>query len=201
LKTPVIQKSSRSTLDYLKILDEAEKPISQRQKIIHTNRGTIRPPRKYHLDAQKLQKLKDEIAQGIIPNPFRKGGVYHAFTQALINLGANKQHSFLNVRKEMQAILLSFVTKDNVDGWTAFKNKSPRNSLCAKDVNGRIIQNAFVLQRLSGFDPYGEKLRQLGCCIDIFKGPQDTYVFQLRTGIFKYENVKPINEFRKATII
>jgi hypothetical protein len=199
LTTPVvIQKTSRSTLDYLKIVDEAEKPISQRQKIIHTNRGTIRPPRKYHLDAKKLQVMKDEMAKGSIPNPFRKGGVYHAFVQALINLGVNKKHSFLDIRKEMKTVLMSFTTKDNVDGWTAFRDKASRNSLCAKDVNGRIIQNAFVLQRLSGFDPYGEKLRQLGCCIDIFKDAQSTYLFQLRTGILKYEDVSPINEYRKA---
>lgn len=197
MSTPLVQKSSRSTLDYLKIVDEAEKPISQRQKIIHTNRGTIRPPRKYHLDVKKLQKFQDEISQGVIPNPFRKGGVYHAFVQALINLGANQKHSFLSTRKEMQKILLAFTTKDNVDGWTAFRDKKSRNSLCAKDVNGRIIQNAFVLQRLSGFDPYGEKLRQLGFCVDIFKDPQHTYLFQLRTGIIGYENVLPINEFRK----
>ena len=41
---------SRSLLDYLNVKEEAGKPISQRTKIIKTNRGDLRCPRKYHLD-------------------------------------------------------------------------------------------------------------------------------------------------------
>jgi len=192
----VYYEGSRSFADYLKVKDEASKPISQRNKIIKTNRGNIRCPRKYHLDVNRLQEYKNQISQGLIPNPYRPGGIYHAFVQSLINLGVNQKHTFIDVRKEMQKIMSQYSVVKGKNGWVAFRDKTPRNSLCAKDINGRIIQNAYVLQRLSGFDPYGEKLRELGYCVDIFNDGQDRHLFCLRTGIDKYEDVIPINDFK-----
>ena len=194
---PVFFEGSRSLLDYLNVKEEAGKPISQREKIIKTNRGSIRCPRKYHLDENKLQELQTLISQGLTPNPYRPGGVYHAFIQALINLGPDQRHTFIEVRKEIQKIMAQQGIKGK-DGWVAFRDKTPRNSLCAKDINGRIIQNAYVLQRLSGFDPYGEKLRELGYCIDIFNDGQGKHLFCLRTGIQRYEDVIPVNEFKNV---
>jgi len=192
----VLFEGSRSLLDYLNVKEEAGKPISQRAKIIKTNRGSVRCPRKYHLDEKKLKELKTLITQGLTPNPYRHGGVYHAFIQALINLGPNSKHTFIDVRKEMQQIMSLPTPVKGKNCWIAFRDKTPRNSLCAKDINGRIIQNAYVLQRLSGFDPYGEKLRELGYCIDIFNDGQGKHLFCLRTGITRYEDVIPVNEFK-----
>ena len=195
---PVFFEGSRSLLDYLKVKEEAGKPISQRAKVIKTNRGNVCCPRKYHLDPERLTELQDQVSQGLVPNPYRPGGIYYAFVQALINLGANQKHTFIDVRKEIQQIMSQQNIIKGKDGWVAFRDKTPRNSLCAKDINGRIIQNAYVLQRLSGFDPYGEKLRELGYCVDIFNDGTGKHLFCLRTGITKYEDVLPINEFKNV---
>lgn len=187
---------SRSHLDYKRIKEEADKPIGKRDKLVKTNRGTFRIPRRYHLSQEKLDKLK---AQDGTPNPYRSGGFYHALVRSLSELGENKRHNFLDVKKKLKEIMSEWTDKKTgQDGWTAFRNKKPKNSLCACDVNGRIIQNANILQRLTGFHPYGEKLRQLGMCIDVYKGKNDLPDFQLRTGIDNYEDVKPVNEFRKT---
>jgi hypothetical protein len=189
---------SRNFDDYLKIKKEADLPISQRSKIIKTNRGNYRIPRKYHNSPQKLTRLQAQIKSGNTPNPYRQGGIYYAFIQALINLGINKRHSFLEIKKEMRRIMSAQTDKKTKrDSWDLFKNKVPKNSLCAKDVNGRIIQNAYILQRLTGFDPYGEKLRELEMCIDIFKSSDDLPDFMLRTGAGSYMSIRPINEFKK----
>jgi len=186
---------SRSTLDYQRIKEEADKPIGKREKIIKTNRGTCRIPRKYHLSEDKIDKMKTEEN----PNPYRVGGFYHALISALFQLGTNERHSFLLVKTTIREIMEEWKDKKTgLDGWTAFKDKKSKNSLCACDVNGRIIQNAIILQRLTGFHPYGEKLRQLGMCIDIYRGNHNLPDFQLRSGIERYEDVKPINEFRKV---
>ena len=190
---------SRNFDDYLKVKKEADLPISQRSKIIKTNRGTYRIPRKYHNSHKKLTELLDAIKSGKTPNPYRKGGIYYAFVQALINLGVNERHSFLDVKKEMRRIMSAQVDKKTKrDSWDLFKNKVPKNSLCAKDVNGRIIQNAYILQRLTGFDPYGEKLRELEMCVDIFKSTDDLPDFLLRTEAGPYLTIRPVNEFKKV---
>lgn len=187
---------SRSRLDYKRIKEEADKPIGQRDKLLKTNRGTYRVPRKYHLSKEKLDNLKGQAGT---PNPYRYGGFYYALIRSLSELGENKRHSFLSIKKQLKTIMAEWTDKKTgQDGWTAFRDKKPKNSLCACDVNGRIIQNANVLQRITGFHPYGEKLRQLGMCIDIYKGTNGLPDFQLRTGIENYEDVEPINEFRKG---
>jgi len=185
----------RSNLDYQRIKDEADKPIGERDKIIKTNRGTVRVPRKYHLSEERIQELQTKSET---PNPYRRGGFYYAFITSLTELGPDKRHSFIDVKKQLKKVMSGWGDKKtNKDGWIAFRDKKPKNSLCACDVNGRIEQNAKILQRLTGFHPYGEKLRQLGMCVDIYKGSNGLPDFQLRTGIDNYEDVVPVNEFRK----
>ena len=166
-------KSERSSSDYAKIRHESSKPVKDRVKLIKTSKGNTRVPRRYHLKFGKLKELWSEYkATGEFPNPYRRSGVYYAFIQSLINLGVNEEHSFTEVKKEMERIMSDRKNNKGQTFWEAFLGKKPKNSLCegAKDINGKIIQNATVLQRISGHHPYGEKLRQLRCSVDILPG-------------------------------
>ncbi len=125
------------------------------------------------LSDQKLKAFKQQIMKGNQVNPYKKTGIYGTFVQALINLGTNKKHAFLDVKDAMQTIM--------GQKWQQFENKQSRNSLFAKDVNGRIMHNATTLQRVSGNHPYGKKLQQLGMCIDIYRGQDQLPIYQLRS--------------------
>ena len=63
--------------------------------------------------------------------------------------------------------------KTKVTKWQRFE-KRPRGKR-AKDVTERILDNFRALQRLCrkrGVNAYGYRLKQLGCCIDIFSEPR-----------------------------
>jgi hypothetical protein len=194
--------STRSKDDYLKVKNEADKPIGEREKIIKTNRGTLKSPRKYHVSEDKLKKFIVELDSGKYPNPYRNNGLYHFFIQTLINLGVNQKHSFIEVKKEMRDLMSKNKNSKGTDFWTDFNSKiSNKSSFCAKDVNGKIIENAFVLQRIGGFHPYGFKALQLHYCVDIFKDINDLPIFMLRydkenINILLDEKYFPINEFK-----
>jgi hypothetical protein len=91
--------------------------------------------------------------------------------------------------------------KDSVDksgqtAWERFRDKKSRSKKSGLDYHGRLQQNLHVLQRLGGDHPYGLKLAQLGCCIDIIKGESGQQLVKLRTQIRKGEDVRPVNEFK-----
>jgi hypothetical protein len=187
---------TRSKYDYLKVKTEANKPVNEREKIIKSNRGNIKIPRKYHLSENRLKQLKDIMTTGVFPNPYRRTGIYYSFIQALINLGVNKKHTFVAVKMEMKKIMSQVKDKNKMDDWTKFEGKTPNSSFCGKDVNGRIIQNAKVLQRISGVHVYGERLRELDACVDIYKDTNGLPLFMLRTNCGGYDKVDPLNEFK-----
>ena len=194
-KKPAAKKPSRG-LDYESIRREVEKPTAARASIT-TRRGNERTPRRYHMTRAKMDKLITESqSTGEFPNPYRKGGIYHAIVQALANLGKNQRHTFEALKSEIKKVLSGFTTKDKKNAWDVFANRPARNELSGKDVAGRILQNAMVLQRLSGFHLYGEKLRQLCACIDIFRDKDGLPLFRLNTKFPVPKDVAPINEMR-----
>lgn len=187
------------TGDYEAIRGEVEKPTSDRDKL-ETRRGNMRIPRRYHLTDKKMQKLVEQAEKdGSFPNPYRKGGIYHAIVQALANLGANTRHSFADMKAKIEEIMGEYETKKGGSAWSAFANRESRNELSGKDVDGKILQNAMVLQRLSGYHLYGEKLRQLCACIDIFKDAEGLPLLSLNTSYDKPEDVQPVNELRRSS--
>ena len=183
--------------DYEKIRREVEKSTSER-KAIRTRRGNDRIPRRYHLMGGKMDKLVEAAQKdGRFPNPYRKGGIYFGIIQALDNLGANTLHPFNEVREEIRRVLSKFKTKNRQNAWESFANREPRNQMSGKDVNGRILQNAMVLQRLTGFHPYGEKLRQLKACVDVKNDETGLPFLMLNTQFDDIRDVCPINDIRK----
>ncbi len=182
--------------DYNAIRGDVEQPTKVRQSII-SKRGNRIVPRRYHLVKGKMEKIISEAEKsGKFPNPYRKGGIYFSIVEALSNLGTDKFHSFDVMKIEISKIMSSFPGRDGTNAWDYFVNKVPKQSMSGKDSNGRILQNAQVLQRLTGMHPYGEKLRQLCACIDIHVGEDKLPLFCLKTTWDKSEDVKPVNQLR-----
>jgi len=184
--------------DYNSVKEEAAKPDKLRRSLITSNRGNTRKPRRYHMDETKAKKLRAEFKKtGVFQNPYRKGGLYFAFVQALADLGLNEEHEFKKVKHQMKLVMSAQVNKKNQNFWDVFAKRQPRNALSGRDINGRIIENAMILQRLTGFHPFGEKLRQLFSAINIYKDSAGLPKFELKTDFKNYQSVKPINEIRR----
>jgi hypothetical protein len=104
---------------------------------------------------------------GTIENPYREGGAYHAVVESLRKLGMGKMH-------DQSALLKTFPTAMGA-AWKEFKAKDARNEN-GKDTEGRIIQNALVVNR----PDYGLPLRR--CGVEVRKERTDKgYSF----GLFK----------------
>jgi len=187
-------------LSYAQIKLEASKPEKERQKIL-TSKGIRRKPRRYHMTDEKAKELRKVFKEtGVFQNPYKKRGVSYAIVQSLIELGIDKKHSFLDVKKKIKEIMSGINDKNgNRTLWDVFVNKQPINRITGKDINGRIISNFILLQRLSGLHVYGFKLRQLYTCINIYC--PDEYglpLIKLNTQFNNEDEVKPINEFVKT---
>ena len=185
-------------VNYEQIKEEAGKPERDRKKVVKTNRGNIKKPRRYHMDDDKAKSMRAKFKKtGVFQNPYRKGGLYYGFIQSLISLGIDEEHEFITVKNEMEKLLSSEKNIKNRNSWDIFANRKPRNMLSGKDINGRIIENATILQRLKGLHPFGEKLHQLHACVDILKDASGLPKFRLNTKFSQYEKVNPKNEMKK----
>ena len=189
------EQESRPT--YQDIREETEKPASDRETITSL-RGNKIAPRRYHLTDKKISALVSAHEKdGSFPNPYRYGGMYYGMVQALIELGVDKVHSFVKVKEAIKSVLVGITKKNGQNAWESFVTKAPKNDLSGKDVNGRLLQNASVLQRLTGLHPYGEKLRQVLACIDILKDANDLPCIRLNTEFKTVDSVCPINEIHR----
>jgi len=185
-------------LPYESLMLEAHKPSKKRKKLVKTRKGDKVEPRRHSLFPEKALALLEEFKNtGIFANPYRKNGRYWAFIESLINLGINKSHSYASVRDEMQKLLSVYTTSNGANGWKSFEKPKNRDVVFSKDIRGRIIQNARVLQRLADNNPYGYKLAQLHACVDILADADGLPLFRLHTDIENLHSVKPINELRK----
>jgi len=181
---------------YEAIRSIVERPPEQRGTIIN-KRGEKVVPRKYHLTEQELSNIKDKeeslenVCGKIFVNPYKRIGPYYASIESLRVLGINNWHSFANVKAKIREILEGHTNPKGVNAWDVFESKSPRAST-GKDVNGRLMYNMKVLQRITGNHPYGEKLRQVNSCIDI-KEEDGMYYYRLNNTFDSYEDVSPLN--------
>jgi len=189
------KKNAKSkVVSYSAIRAEAAKPVAERSFVVKGRDGEMRQPRRYNLTPEAIKKLRKNAGKGF-PNPFRPTGIYAGLTQALINLGVDKAHTFVAVKAEIEKVM-SAVERGDSTAWDVFANRKPRNETTGKDLNGRIMQTATVLQRLSGAHPYGLKLAQLKACIDILKGDDNQPMYMLHTGFSKADRVRPTNELK-----
>jgi hypothetical protein len=144
----------------------------------------------------EYRKLSAEAGRFICPH--QPGSVYWGVIETLSQLGENQEHSFGDFYSKLQEVMSDEKLK-NRDGktpWEIFSGREARSGVSAKNIIDKIHQNIRVLQRLGGANPYGMKLAQLNCCIDVL-GTTQTLRLKLRTGIPNGEAVHPIREIRK----
>jgi len=181
-------------LKYEDIKKQVELPVKQRGSIeIYKSNGLYKSQkiRKYHLNDKELKELLEKSKiKGEYPNPYKRQGIYKAIIQSLINLGINRWHSFKNIRDEIEKVMRGYKNINNKNFWEAFSNKIPRNPFSGKDLTGRIIQNAEILQRVEGLNCYGIKLKQLGISIHIKKENSIIYFKLDTTTEIPYNNLK-----------
>lgn len=169
MKKNIVVTNIRDVNKYDTVIPEANKTSKERNKV-KNSRGKKVVPRKYHLSNENLEKLKKQQEEtGKFPNPYKRNGVYSSLIQALINLGVNKSHRFIDVKNEMKNIMSQQTNKEGNTLWHEFYYKKSNNkSSCGQwDVNSRIEHTAKILQRLGGLHPYGYKLKQLCACVDL----------------------------------
>lgn len=155
--------------------------------------------RRMHLYDDEIKRYHDLMRKAErFVSPYRKPNCYWAIVESLSILGENEPHIFHEVLKEIKRNLSCPTTKDRTGqtSWDKFTNKQPQSVVAAFDVQSKIYQNIYVLQRLGGITPYGLKLVQLHACVDILIKDGEKYIC-LRTRIPYGEIVKPINQTRK----
>lgn len=192
---------------YDDVRNMTEVPLSKRGEVENC-RGNKVKPRRYHETEKTAARAKEAFLRmkKLFPNteaenlvddkfyvPYRPAGPYCGAIMALYLLGANQFHELYVVKNMMK----SFMSKVGIDksgrtAWHRFSDKLPRkNATNTQDVNGRIIDNMLVLQRLGGHNPCGNKLAEIGCCIDIRKEADGKFYYRLNTH-FDIDTMKPL---------
>ncbi len=194
----VVHTKVRNKNSYADIICETNKRSKDRSKVVDS-KGKKVDPRKYHLSEEDAKTLKEQQRKtGKFANPYRRDGVYYNFIQALINLGENKSHRFIDVKNEMKRIMDQKTNKNGENLWIKFRDKKPskKSELSQWDVNTRIENTAKILQRLGGYHPYGYKLKQLNACIDLLPGTdsllKNKFNIRLNTSFSCPADVKPV---------
>jgi hypothetical protein len=114
--------------------------------------------------------------------PYRAGGSYHGVVATLQKLGMGKMHPASALVKAYPAVV-------GTEAWKAFKAKDPRNDETGKNAEGRIIQNAIVVNR----PDYGMPLRAVG--LEVRKDRNaDGYLF----GLFTIKPQRPTEIVRES---
>lgn len=186
-----------SKTDYDVIRQETEKPFKQRKKVLHPITGKMVVPRRYHLQSQELDQMWNSYKKTEkFPNPYSRHGIYWGFVEALIELGENSWWDFPKVKHRIEKCM-SEVKRNEKSAWEEFVSKKSKNYLCAKDLNGRIMETARMLQRVKGRNPYGEKLRQLKACVDITFNSMGLPFYRLNTSFVDYNDVEPYRKSRR----
>jgi hypothetical protein len=195
------KKSSRKYTSYEQVRSIAERPLAKRKELPIGRGGAVEAPRKFHLSADEVTVLKQQMKDGdTLPNPHNRG-FWHYFIETMKRLGLNRNHSAAVVISKFQERTREADTKD-AEGktfWVRWSKKDGRNTETEKDWHGKFEQNVEVLQRLGGLTPYGLRLMEVGqkvlgtkgACINIINGTSGTVMYRLDTN-----NDRPVNELR-----
>lgn len=184
---------------YLDVASHAEIPLANRKEVVSGRGGELRVPRRYHLKADKLIALRNQMKEsGHFISPYGANRLYTFIIEALSELGTNKPHACNVVWEKFKEVASRpGTTKAGKTAWERFSERPSRSATTGLDDFSRFLQNLEVLQRLGGDHPYGFKLSQVGACIDILMDIETGMKVQLRTGITDGEPVKPVNMSRK----
>ena len=90
----------------------------------------------------------------------------------------------------------SIIDNDGVDMWTKFVTKKSKSIMCAKDVNGRLLDIPNMLQRVSELHRFGIKLSQIRVCVDILDSGDGIPSYRLNSNFGANDEIVPINEIR-----
>ena len=179
------------------LMDEASKPQADRKKVLKTRKG-LATPRNYHMDAGEATNARAAFrSTGVFQAPGKGHGKYRCQIQALADLGPNEFHPFNAVKAQVKLIMKAFQTAKGVNAWDAFAKPAVATEQ-SKDINGKIVQNYKVLQRLTGQHPYGFKLAQLFSCIDIKNDDKGMPMFRLNTTFKSQDSVTPLDETKRV---
>jgi len=192
-----LKMSNNNRKVYKDHVTESSKPIKDRSAVI-TGRSGALCPRRHHLiesDQNKYIKLSED--KGRLHCPYKNYGAYYGVVESLSRLGENESHLLGSVIIEFEKYMSEESSiKKGRTAWERFRDRQTRSVKSGLDHMGRIQQNIQVLQRLGGDHPYGLKLAQLGCCIDILQGEKGQQLIRLRTGIPAGEPIMPVNDFK-----
>lgn len=194
------KESQKSRKTYYDFIEQAAKPILEREPLVDARGGTLKAIRRHHLDEVSQKKILDQMeAEGKFVSPYKQFGGYWGAIQSLAVLGSDKFHPVSEVIKSYQAVMSDEASKDVIGrtAWERFKDKNPRSKKNGMDWLNRILQNMNVLQRLGGDDPYGLKLAQVGACVDLMADEHGTPLIRLRVNIPAGEPVVPINKLKQ----
>ena len=200
--------SKKEVRNYKNVRKFVENKVKNRKEVIN-RRGKRVVPRKLHMTEEEVNKfsvrfsedtshvsqdIKDKAGPRFF-NAYRQAGIYYGCVQALYLLGCNEWHELRDVTAEIVKVMSDIFDKDNKSSWSKFNGKTARKRdgievRTAKDTRGRIKETFRVLQRRGGLNPYGEKLRQVGACIDIAIEASGTCRYRLRTGLCDEETIK-----------
>lgn len=154
-------------MSYYQLMSEAEKPQDERRKLPIGREGNVKV-RRYHIVSEDLERF-DTLAKAgdKFPNPFTHGS-YHYSVEALKKLGINRWHKLSGVQDQMKELMSDSSTQvedpetgKKTNAWQRFRDKESRNEKTGLDVDGRVLQNLQVLQRIGGKNPYGFKINQI----------------------------------------
>ena len=170
--------SQRKAICFGRGVDRSGKPIKVIPRNYAFEPSVLGAKRRQLADFQNGVKLTNEDGTPTnrntpYPEVYERSGAYAMLVNALFETGVNKFHSHDVIVSAMKAIGSADDTKVEGKGgkvttaWQRFANKAPKSKKAAKDIDGRILQNALVLQRLGGQHPYGFKLKQLGLSIHV----------------------------------
>ena len=185
---------------YLDVAMHANAPVNERKAVVKGRGGEHKIPRRYHLQADELVALRNQIQEsGRFISPYGVGRIYTFIIESLVELGTCRAHDFQLVYEKFKELASSEKTRNTVGKtlWDRFVDREVRNIETGRDAMGKFMQNLEVLQRLGGDHPYAFKLAQVGACIDILTDQDQKIHVQLRTGIADGDPVKPVNTNRR----
>lgn len=183
---------------YLDVAGSTGGSMRERSLLVKGHGGRLKIARRYHLNCEDLNSLQVRMKTEGFVSPYGTGRVYTYILNSINLLGVNKSHLIIDAYEKFKELGSCPSTKKNgLTLYERFVHKAPQSENTSKDAFSRYVQNIELMQRLSGNHPYGLKLTQIGCCVDLLVD-QEKYVYvQLRTGIRYGETVKPVNMTRK----
>jgi hypothetical protein len=158
---------------YDDIISYTEQPQEFRAWLRIGRRGKYVIPRRFHLTKKRVAILRRRFRkEERMPNPFNRG-FFHYLLEALIDLGINKPHPMATVMEEVKSRMSDPTTIQPLNGttaWDRWASNMRGGRTLINDWQARFEINVVVLQRLTGFTPYGRKLLEVGTKVMKGKG-------------------------------